>query len=286
MLANKHKIKVGEASLIGKVAETGEAQIALDSGTETTHFQNPLLPYTRSDIILPMRAGEHIIGVLDIQSDKANDFTQDDIATMQILADQISISIERVNLVQELTQSAARLEQTYQKDASSAWRAFLQRGPKLLGYRYEGIAFEPLTTSTQEGFETLHKNETTISEGENKNSSILAVPIRLRGQTLGTLKLNFQSAGIPQETVRLVEEAADRVALALENARLVQDTQLRAEREQTLSQITARIRETLDIDVVLQTAVREIKQSFDLDQAEVRLQLTEQPQKPSRQRKS
>lgn len=87
-------------------------------------------------------------------------------------------------------------------------------------------------------------------------------------------------------TLHLVEAVATQAALATENAHLVQDAQQRAERERILGQVATRMRETLDIDTILRTAVQELRQTFDLDQAEVRLQLTDQTKKTKRQRKS
>ena len=279
MLATKHKLRVGETGIVGYVAQTGEPRIALDVGADAAHFQNPLLPYTRSEMTLPLKIENRIIGILDVQSDRINAFDQNSITIMQILTDQLSVAIGRIRLLQELQQGTTALEQTLQKNTSRAWQTFFHQNSKQIGYRYDGVKIESTSGLSQDILIAIQKNEP-VAITKDATGSSLKVLIRLRGQTLGILNLRFQIQEIPQETVRLVEEAANRLALALENARLVQDTQLRAEREQTLSQITGRIRETLDIDVVLQTAVREIKQSFNLDQAEVRLQLTEQSPKP------
>jgi len=112
-----------------------------------------------------------------------------------------------------------------------------------------------------------------------KNRSAAATP-ETPTSASGTPALN-----VPL-TLHLVEAVATQAALAAENARLVQDAQQRAERERILGQVATRMRETLDIDTILRTAVQELRQTFDLDQAEVRLQLTNQTKKTKRQRKS
>jgi GAF domain-containing protein len=73
------------------------------------------------------------------------------------------------------------------------------------------------------------------------------------------------------DEVALVEAVADQMALAIENAHLLEETQRRAEREQTLSQMTARFTRSLDIDTLLQTAVRELGQLLQVDETSVYL---------------
>ena len=259
MLANKHRLRIGEVGIVGHVTRTGESRIALEVGADAVHFRNPLLPYTRSEMAIPLKTETRIIGALDVQSDKANAFDQDDISIMQILTDQLSIAIERTRLLQELARNAAVVEQSSQEFTARTWRTFLQQARKEMGFRYEGVSVEPLTAPSPESLEALEKGESVIFRPEEgKPESILAVPIRLRGQTLGTLNLHFQSLEIPQETMRLVEEAADRLALALENARLVQDAQRLATRERQINLISTQVQQSTDLETVLQNTVREL----------------------------
>jgi GAF domain-containing protein/HAMP domain-containing protein len=244
MLASKHKLKIGETSIVGFVAKTGESRIALDVGTDAVHFQNPILPYTRSEMALPLKVTNRTIGVLDIQSEKINAFDQSSISVMQILTDQISINIERARLLQDLQQNTAALELTLQENTSRTWQSFLEQHRGYVGYQFDGVTME--TLSKPASHETM----------ENDNS--LAVPIRLRGQTLGTLNLQFQGTEVPQETLRLVDEAANRLALALENARLVQDSQRLAMRERQINVISAQAQRSTDLETLLQNTVQEL----------------------------
>ena len=148
MLANKHKLKIGETGIVGYVAKTGEPRIALDVGTDAVHFQNPLLPYTRSEMALPLKVSNRIVGILDIQSDKINAFDQSSISFMQIVTDQINIGIERSQLLQELRQNAITLEQTLQDNTSRTWRNFLELRHGYLGYQYDGVTMETLPESS------------------------------------------------------------------------------------------------------------------------------------------
>ncbi len=272
MLANKHKLKIGEVGIVGFVAETGDARIALDVGSDAIHFRNPLLPYTRSEMALPLKVRGQVIGVLDVQSDKVNAFDQDDITIMQILTDQLSVAIERTRLLQELERNAAEMERSLQEYTSRGWRTLLQQGRRNQGYRYEGVAMEPVTSLNSDDIDTAISDTSMIIKGENnKVGSVLAVPIRLRGQTLGTLKLKFQGNEVPNESIKIVEEAASRLALALENARLVLDAQRLARRERQINLVTAQVQQSADLETVLQNTIRELGNALDVPRAFIQI---------------
>ncbi|HTX89896.1 MAG TPA: GAF domain-containing protein [Anaerolineales bacterium] len=276
MLANNYKIRVGEHGLIGQVSRTGEPHIALDVGADAAHAPNPLLPYTRSEMVLPLRVESRIIGVLDIQSDKVNAFDQTSISMMQIITDQISIAIGRIRLIQELQQNTTELERVLQENTARTWRSFLRQIRKRAGFRYEGVTVEPLQELPREGFDAMQKNEPTVTSVEKNGSvdSTLAVPIKIRGQTLGVLTIQFKGKDIPAESSVLAGEAANRLALALENARLVQDAQRLANREQQINKISAQIQQSTDLDVVLQNTIRELGDSLGVPKTFIQIGLT------------
>jgi signal transduction histidine kinase/DNA-binding response OmpR family regulator/putative methionine-R-sulfoxide reductase with GAF domain len=108
MLERNHRLKIGEVGIVGYVAATGEPRIALDVGKDAMHFANPDLPNTHSEMGLPLRARERIIGVLDVQSTKKAAFSEDDVAVLQTLADQLATAIENANLFQRVREDANR----------------------------------------------------------------------------------------------------------------------------------------------------------------------------------
>ena len=104
----------------------------------------------------------------------------------------------------------------------------------------------------------------------------VAVPMRLRGQVVGVLNLRFEGDPISHETISLIEEIADRLALALENSRLLEETQQRAQRDRLIADITARVRSSMDPDTILQTAVRELGTALGTGRTFVRLGISTQ----------
>ena len=89
-----HKLGVGSKSVIGRVTSTGEALIINDVEKDPGHHPNPLLPNTRAELGIPMKIGERIIGALDVQSIEVDSFSSDDVAVLQVLADQVAVAVD------------------------------------------------------------------------------------------------------------------------------------------------------------------------------------------------
>jgi GAF domain-containing protein len=116
----------------------------------------------------------------------------------------------------------------------------------------------------QDAVQQGHSVATSIQAGEDGGEqtqvNAVAVPIKLRNQVIGVLDLRAENQPIALEAISLTEEVADRLALALENARLFDEARLHAVRERALNQMMARFARSFDVDTVLQTAVRELGQ--------------------------
>ncbi len=98
LLSTDHKLAVGSQSMVGWVTGNNAARIALDVGEEAIRFDNPLLPKTRSEMAVPLRVRGEVIGALDVQSTGLNAFSEEDIQTIQMMADQVAIAIDNARL--------------------------------------------------------------------------------------------------------------------------------------------------------------------------------------------
>ncbi len=89
-----HPRKISDTSSVeGWVAQNRQPLIMLDVGEDAVYFGNPVLPHTRSRIVLPLTTEERVIGVLDIQSAEEATFCQEDIPLLQPIADQLAETI-------------------------------------------------------------------------------------------------------------------------------------------------------------------------------------------------
>ena len=97
MRAQRYTVAVGSSSMVGRVADTGEAKVANDVTIEPLHQPNPFLLDTQSEGVIPLRVGERKIGVIDIHSKELNAFSEDEISVLQSLADQVAIAIDNAS---------------------------------------------------------------------------------------------------------------------------------------------------------------------------------------------
>lgn len=96
-----HKLGVGSKSIVGYVAGRGEPLVINDTGKDPTYYPNPLLPETRGEAATPLKVGDRILGVLDVQSTQPYAFNEDNLRTLSILADQLAIAVVNSELFSE-----------------------------------------------------------------------------------------------------------------------------------------------------------------------------------------
>ncbi|MFN8382232.1 MAG: GAF domain-containing protein [Anaerolineales bacterium] len=96
-----YKIGVGSKSIVGFVSGKGEQLVVNDTSKDATYYANPLLPDTRAEAAIPLKVGDRIVGVLDIQSTKPYSFSEDNLRSLQILADQLAVAVVNTELFAE-----------------------------------------------------------------------------------------------------------------------------------------------------------------------------------------
>jgi GAF domain-containing protein len=264
-------MRVGAEGMVGNVAQSGEYRLALDVSQDTKYRPLAELPDTRSELVLPLRVRDEIIGVLDVQSAEARAYNDQDIQTLQALADQVALAISNARLFAQAQQVAEVERRAYGELTRQAWQSLLQAS-RALGFYSNAETTAPAGDLWQpEMKRALQTGSTTRDAGDARR---LAVPVKVRGKVIGVIDFSKSAKGSAwtAEEIALTESLTEQMSTALESARLYQDTQRRAAREQLTGAIAARMRETLDMDTVLQTAARELEQAMNLHDVTIRLQ--------------
>jgi GAF domain-containing protein len=266
MLARGHRLQVGKQGIVGYVAATGTSRIALDTDKDTTYFDNPDLPMTRSEMAMPLKVGSRVIGVLDVQSRQANAFNQEDLETLQVLADQIALAIENARLLTDSQQALRELEELYGMQIRQGWqRTMLEmrsRG-KNLAYTLGPRGVEPVGDSP------------VPDPSASSLAPELILPIELRNQKLGLLRLRreAETGSWTAQDQALIQDVLGQLALALENARLMEEVRSHARQEELISQIVTSTQSSLSLEGVMRTAVQEVARALNV--SHVRLQLNQ-----------
>mgnify|MGYP001173726487 CR=1 FL=1 len=264
MLARQHRLKVGEQGIVGAVTGSGEPRIALDVGTDAVFFNNPDLPETHSEMALPLHSEGKVIGALDVQSTESGAFTDEDVQTLSLLADQVSLAIENARLFESSNRTLNELQMVMRQSTREAWKR-LPEQHKLLGFRYNAMGASPLKEPLD-----LAESSRGTTKGGGAEPTPLVVPIELRGEVIGSLVVQSPDGNEWNEDQQdLIRAVAERVALSAENARLFEETTQRAERERLVSEITGKIRSHNDPQAMIETAIHELRNALGASRVEI-----------------
>lgn len=259
MLEKNHQLRVSETSIVGYATLNAKARIALDVGQDAVYFDNPDLPNTRSEMALPLVTGGQILGALDVQSTQPSAFSEEDIVTLQILADQIAIAIQNANLFNETNKALESAKQVYGEVSREAWRKILHNQPRI-GF----IASPPGTAQTYSESQdpSISKAFETGDIIVGNDNLTISIPIKVRGQSIGAIRLKKSDISDPwsQDETNLAIALADQLSGALESARLYRESQQRAVRESLVSDISARISATARAEAIIRETVQELGQ--------------------------
>ncbi|MCX8066455.1 MAG: GAF domain-containing protein [Anaerolineae bacterium] len=272
MLSRGHWLAVGKVGIVGYVAATGQPRIALDVGEDAVFFDNPDLPRTRSEMAVPLRVGERVIGVLDVQSDQPAAFTEDDVAVLQTMAEQIALAIENNRLLEESRRALEELRALYGERVREAWGRLEGLPPALV---YDRVAITPLETPPPIPAveEALRQGQVIAFQEPGDGRAVIAAPLRLHDRIIGAIALEEIDEARPwtEDEIALVQAVSDQVALALESARLYQMEQRRRFIADTLQEIARVVGSTLDLQEVTDRLLDQLERLIPFDVAVIHL---------------
>lgn len=244
---NHHRLELSGKSMVATCIRERMPRIAQNTSEDKQRVENPLLPYTRSEIALPLIAGDRVLGALNVQSTRAADFDTQVIETMQNMAGQVAIALENAHLFQEARQRIKEMRAIQQQYLLEGWSSL-----------------------------SLNKEELEYGIGESNDANLqkIVAPINLRDQIIGQIALEGTSDWSTDQK-NLIDAVAAQAAIALENARLVNESRQIAVRERMLAEISSKIWSSNTIEAVLQTAVRELGRRLDASSATIKLDLND-----------
>lgn len=257
------------SSSVAASAELGGRGVHLDGAVDIVQT-NPLLPETRSEMALPLLSRGRVIGVLNVHSAKREAFSEKDVLPLQMMADQVVVVIKNALMFTEVQARLAEMEELEQSRVREQ-RSRLMPDRVAPFYERTRPDVPPLGDDIQTKIEqAMARREMVVhsdagdgvrqSPSTGSGQAALVAPISLRGQIIGALGLQEMEGGRQwtDDEIALIEAIADQMALAIENARLIEATQRRAERERLIAEISARVRASLDPDTILKTTVQEL----------------------------
>ncbi|MGC9356325.1 MAG: GAF domain-containing protein [Anaerolineae bacterium] len=264
-----HRRTRDEGSVIGFAAATGRPRLVIATEEDLGALRDPDLPGARSELALPLVARGQLIGVLDLASHRFRAFSEEDLPTLRILADNIAVTLENTRLLEETITALERVERYQEEDVLTAWRRALSRRSIQISYSYDhqrvraGLPDDsplPVSPSALESLKMV----------ERDGHYLLLAPVRVQEQTVGVLSFE-SSRPWTQEERQLAEAVLDQLGLALGNARLLEDTRRSAFRERARSEIVSRVRASVQMDAILRSAAEELGRALQVERTRVQL---------------
>ena len=226
LLGRGHRLSLSTDSLNSRAASSRKAVLVGDTQKSGVFLPNPLLPLTRSELAVPLIAGNNVVGVLDMQSDKPGTFSDVNLPAFDVLASQIAIAIQNSVLFRQTEEARMEVEEQSRRITSFGWREFLNAVERneTIGYTFD------------------HKNTLPMAETPDAIfDNALTIPIKVSGAQIGEVQLADETKRTWTDAeTEVVQAAMERVAQHIETLRLLaQAESYRHEAEQVSRRLTS-----------------------------------------------
>ncbi|MCL4252451.1 MAG: GAF domain-containing protein, partial [Anaerolineae bacterium] len=283
-----HGLKVGSVSVIGQVTYLGKYIIAKSGSRDTVHQRNELLPETQVEAAFPLRIGDRVIGALDLQSKERDTFDREDLAqAFQTLADSIGLAIDNIRqydraeariqenqrLVEETREALRQVERLNQRLTGRVWTDYIGGAGYDIG---ASVDFESekkltqaeLTASIKEAIDNQQLVQTTTDDGRQ----VITVPLRVRGRVVGAMEFELdKDEQFSPDDLDLLNEVSDRFGVAVENVRLVNESQRTAQREALVNQIVGRLQTMNNVEDMVTEAAKGLRDALKANKIAIKL---------------
>jgi GAF domain-containing protein len=254
LLARRHRLALGSASIIGWVTANRLPRISPDVSADPFHFDNPALPDTRAEMAVPLMIGQRLIGALDLQSTELDAFGEAEIRAVEAIASELAFAIENAQLTEEQRRQLVALETEVQDRIRQSWADYARSSsPTIIHVGSSGPeageGFGGLTDATRRG-------ETYLSDDRAE----VVVPVRVRGETIAAIAARRSEGRGPWDDadVALIESVAGQAALALETARQYAEEQRRVAELEVVNRVSQAASQLLRLDTLMRMVGRQI----------------------------
>lgn len=206
-----------------------------------------------------------------MQSVEPDAFSQEDVEVLQILADQVAVAISNARLFQQAQESLEAERRAYGELSLEAWRELVQTRSDL-EQRHDPYKILPADGRWREEMVRAIQ-ETRMVSGQESSTATVAIPLKVRDRVVGVLDAHKPAGagGWTEDELILLQTLVEQLGVAVESARLYEDTRRRAARDRLIGQVTMRMRESLDVRRVLETTADELYEALGLDKVVIRL---------------
>jgi GAF domain-containing protein len=270
MRAGGHSIPAdAPQSLVARAARAAQI-VRVDNVRETPDWlPNPLLPHTYAEMAVPIILGEEVVGVLDVQEDEIAGLDEGDAGLLRSLANQVAVAMKNAHFIQETQQALAEVEALNRRLTREVWETI---GDKVdtTGYVFSPGGTAPASTAWLPAM-TRAVQQKHLTQ-ESNGQSALAIPLTLRGEVIGAIGLERAGGqSWSDDELTTIQTVTEQVSLALDAARLARDTERAAWRDRVVSETTAKVWASAELEEVLRAAVAQLGDKLHASEVVIRL---------------
>lgn len=287
LIERAHGLKVGSVSVIGQVTYLGKFIIAKSGSKDSVHQKNELLPETEVEAAFPLRIGNRVIGALDLQSKDREAFDRADLAqSFQTLADSIGLAIDNIRqferaeqrvqenqrLVEEAREALRQVERLNERLTGRIWSDYISGAGKEIGYVVDFEMNQTLTkTELTNSIAEAIKSQQLVQVNRD-GLSVISVPLRVRGRVVGAMEFELdENNEFSPDDLDLIQEVTERFGVAVENVRLVDESQRTAQREAYVNQIVGRLQTMNNVEDMVTEAAKGLREALKAQKIAIKL---------------
>jgi K+-sensing histidine kinase KdpD len=279
------KLLVDPGSGFASALQTHEPLFIDQNSTaaERAHF----LPGTTSGALLPLMYREQVIGILDIQSVGDRTIEASKRELLNVIALNLATTIgntrtlngiqseakQQQDIIMRQRNRLRQIEQTEQQAIVTAWTDYLdQRDQRIIGFDVNEMSMQLIPTDYLPDHMRMALERNDVATYEEDNQQHVTLPIQLRGQTLGAASFSMPSnRPITRRQIEIMRNVIQRLALALDNKRLFEQSQSQAQRESKANEIASMLLSSTDMDTVLRLAATNFNDALGAIQTHIEL---------------
>jgi PAS domain S-box-containing protein len=277
------RIPIDQAqSLVAQVARTEQGVIVNDVRQVPHHLPNPLLPDTRSEMAVPLVVGGLVLGVLDVQSDQVNHFAEEDIQIQTVLAGQVAIALQNAEQYGFAQQASHLLGKRVQElNCLNELGREMEESPPLPELLAWVTARIPRAMQYPELCRTAIEFDGTVYGAAEAIDlpAQMTHGLYIKGEMLGRIYIAYaEKHDFLDEESALLGAVAGRLSGYIENQQLLRETaaalaevERRTHREQTLREISDKLRAAPNLDRLIAIATEELGQRLAASHAKLEL---------------
>ncbi len=275
LVQKSFQLSLQERSIVAEAVRSGLPYVAQDVSRDPYYHSTDPFSLTRSEAAFPILARDVVLGVLDVQSVEPNAFDDPTISLLKAVAAALSASIENARQFERMQTAYERLARYQQQNLTETWRVLIQERQERLAYSYDRLAVQPGAARLESLPDEVRLTREVKQYPTPEGTYLLVMPLQVQNQILGRFVLEAERPWLKDE-MAVATNVLTQLGLALDNARLLDETRRRAVLEQAAASITAGIRAEVEVDAILQTALETLSRFFQADAASVRLVLPEE----------